>query len=272
MYEFTEEEIQRYSRHILLREVGAGGQERIRRGSVLVVGAGGLGSPAAMYLAAAGVGRIGIADADRVDYSNLQRQLLHATPDVGRPKVESARDRLRAINPGVRVEAHEARFCAANALELVGGYDFVIDGTDNFTAKFLINDACVMAGKPFAHGGVLRFEGQAFTHLPGTSCLRCLYGAAPPPGAVPTCAQAGVLGPVAGMIGAVEAAEALKYLTGAGEPLTDRLLTLDALAMQFHTIAMRRDAGCPVCGSRPTVTALADEHAGDGVRRAVIRK
>ena len=258
MFDFTEEELVRYSRHILLQDVGVEGQERIRQGRVLIVGAGGLGSPVALYLAAAGVGTIGIIDGDVVDLSNLQRQVIHTTDDVGRPKVESARAKIERINPHVKVVTYHDFLRADNALDIIADYDFVVDGTDNFPVKFLINDACVMAGKPFSHGGILRFEGQTFTHLPGTACYRCLFPAPPPPGLVPTCSQAGVLGAIAGMLGTIQAAEVLKYLTGVGELLTDRLLTFNAKTMDFRKIRTQRHDGCPLCGSHPTVTRLVD--------------
>ncbi len=257
-FDFTEEELLRYSRHILLGDVGVEGQERIRQGRVLVVGAGGLGAPVALSLAAAGVGAIGIVDGDVVDLSNLQRQIIHFTADVGRPKVLSARDKIVALNPNVRVETHELFLSADNAADIISRYDFVVDGTDNFPVKFLINDACVMAGKPFSHGGILRFEGQTFTHVPGTACYRCLFPSPPPVGAVPTCSQAGVLGAIAGMLGTIQAAEALKWLTGVGQLLTDRLLTFNALTMHFRTIRTRRHDGCPLCGRAPTVSSLVD--------------
>lgn len=255
---FTEEEVQRYSRHILLQDVGVEGQEKIRRGSVLIVGAGGLGAPVAFYLAAAGIGTIGIADGDVVELSNLQRQVIHFTPDVGKHKAESAREKIKLLNPHVQVDVYKEFLTAGNALDIIRKYDFVVDGTDNFPAKYLINDACVLAGKPFSHGGILRFQGQTFTHLPGTACYRCLFDVPPPPGAVPTCSQAGVLGAVAGMLGTIQAAEVLKYLTGVGELLTDRLLTFDARSMDFHTIAIQRHDACPLCGTHPTVIGLAD--------------
>ena len=258
MFDFTEEEFQRYSRHILLQDVGVEGQEKIRSGKVLVVGAGGLGSPIALYLAAAGVGTIGIVDGDVVDLSNLQRQIIHFTPDVGRPKVESAKEKIEQLNPNVKVITHKEFLMADNALDIVKDYDFVVDATDNFPVKFLINDACVMAGKPFSHGGILRFEGQTFTHLPGTTCYRCLFPAPPPANAVPTSSQAGVLGAIAGMLGTIQAAEVLKYLTGVGELLTDRLLSFNARTMDFRTIKTKRHDGCPLCGSHPTVTGLVD--------------
>ena len=258
MYDFTEEELLRYSRHILLKDVGVEGQEKIRNGKVLVVGAGGLGAPIALYLAAAGVGTIGIMDGDVVDLSNLQRQVIHFTGDVGHPKVESARDKMLAINPNVKVNTIREFLMSDNALDIIKDYDFIVDGTDNFPVKFLINDACVMAGKPFSHGGILRFEGQTFTHLPGTACYRCLFKSPPPANAVPTCSQAGVLGAIAGMLGTIQAAETLKYLTGVGELLTNKLLTFNAKTMDFRKINTRRQASCAICGDNPTITELID--------------
>lgn len=258
MYDFTEEELLRYSRHILLKDVGVEGQEKIRNGKVLVVGAGGLGAPVALYLAAAGVGTIGIVDGDVVDLSNLQRQVIHFTGDVGHPKVESARDKMLAINPNVKVNTIREFLMSDNALDIIKDYDFIVDGTDNFPVKFLINDACVMAGKPFSHGGILRFEGQTFTHLPGTACYRCLFKSPPPANAVPTCSQAGVLGAIAGMLGTIQAAETLKYLTGVGELLTNKLLTFNAKTMDFRKINTRCQASCAICGDNPTITELID--------------
>lgn len=258
MYDFTEEELLRYSRHILLKDVGVEGQEKIRNGKVLVVGAGGLGAPVALYLAAAGVGTIGIVDGDVVDLSNLQRQVIHFTGDVGHPKVESARDKMLAINPNVKVNTIREFLMSDNALDIIKDYDFIVDGTDNFPVKFLINDACVMADKPFSHGGILRFEGQTFTHLPGTACYRCLFKSPPPANAVPTCSQAGVLGAIAGMLGTIQAAETLKYLTGVGELLTNKLLTFNAKTMDFRKINTRRQASCAICGDNPTITELID--------------
>ena len=258
MYDFTEEELLRYSRHILLKDVGVEGQEKIRNGKVLVVGAGGLGAPVALYLAAAGVGTIGIVDGDVVDLSNLQRQVIHFTGDVGHPKVESARDKMLAINPNVKVNTIREFLMSDNALDIIKDYDFIVDGTDNFPVKFLINDACVMAGKPFSHGGILRFEGQTFTHLPGTACYRCLFKSPPPANAVPTCSQAGVLGAIAGMLGTIQAAETLKYLTGVGELLTNKLLTFNAKTMDFRKINTRCQASCAICGDNPTITDIID--------------
>ncbi|MDR3252019.1 MAG: HesA/MoeB/ThiF family protein [Tannerella sp.] len=254
--DFTPEQIERYSRHILLQDIGVEGQEKISQGRVLVIGAGGLGAPILLYLAAAGVGTIGIIDGDVVDLSNLQRQVIHFTPDVGKPKVESAKEKIDLINPEVNVITYHTLFSSDNALEIIRDYDFIIDGTDNFPVKFLINDACVFAGKPFSHGGILRFDGQTITHLPGTACYRCVFNAPPPPNAVPTCSQAGVLGAIAGMLGTIQAAEALKYLTGVGELLTNRLLTFNAKTMQFRTVNVRHNHKCPVCGEHPTITEL----------------
>jgi molybdopterin/thiamine biosynthesis adenylyltransferase len=258
MFDFTEEDLQRYSRHILLQDVGVEGQEKIRNGKVLVVGAGGLGAPVALYLAAAGVGTIGIVDGDVVDLSNLQRQVIHFTPDVNRPKVQSAKEKIQLINPNVKVNTYQEFLAADNALDIIKDYDFIVDGTDNFPVKFLINDACVMAGKPFSHGGILRFEGQTFTHLPGTACYRCMFIAPPPAGSVPTCSQAGVLGAIAGMLGTIQAAETLKYLTGVGQLLTNQLLTFNAKTMDFRKIKTHQNAHCPLCGEHPTVTQLID--------------
>ena len=253
MYDFSEEELLRYSRHILLQDVGVEGQEKINNAKVLVVGAGGLGAPVSLYLAAAGVGTIGIIDGDVVDLSNLQRQVIHFTKDVDTPKVLSAKEKMLAINPNIKVNAIQDLLMADNAFDIIKEYDFVVDGTDNFPVKFLINDACVMAGKPFSHGGILRFEGQTFTHVPGSACYRCLFGAPPPPNAVPTCSQAGVLGAIAGMLGTIQAAETLKYITGVGE-----LLTFNAKTMDFRKINTRHSSHCKLCGDNPTITELID--------------
>jgi molybdopterin/thiamine biosynthesis adenylyltransferase len=256
--DFTEEQIQRYSRHILLSDVGVEGQEKISNGKVLIIGAGGLGAPIALYLAAAGVGTIGIIDGDVVDLSNLQRQVIHFTPDVDKPKVISAKEKINLINPDVKVITYQQLFTAENAFDIIKDYDFIVDGTDNFPVKFLINDACVLAKKPFSHGGILRFEGQTLTYVPGTTCYRCLFHSPPPPNAVPTCSQAGVLGAIAGMLGTIQAAEVLKYLTGVGDLLTNRLLTFNAKTMDFRTIKSTPTETCPVCGNHPTVTTLVD--------------
>ena len=235
----NDEQIERYSRHIILQGVGGEGQEKLLNGKVLIIGAGGLGAPVALYLAAAGVGHIGIIDADIVDISNLQRQVIHFTPDIGRPKVESAKEKMNQINPDVQVTTYYDLFTKDNALEILKDYDFVIDGTDSFPSKFLINDACVIAKKPFSHGGILRFDGQTMTHIPGTASYRCVFKSPPPAGAVPTCSQAGVFGAVAGMLGTIQAAEAIRYLTGVGDLLTNRLLIFDALNMKFRTVDVK---------------------------------
>jgi molybdopterin/thiamine biosynthesis adenylyltransferase len=257
---FTEEQIERYSRHIILKEVGGKGQKRLLDGSVLIIGAGGLGSPAALYLAAAGVGTIGIADADVVDISNLQRQVIHHTPDLGKPKVDSAREKMEAINPDVSVVSHHGWVKAENISRMIADYDFVIDGTDNFAAKFLINDACVLAGKPYSHGGILHFIGQTMTVLPGQSpCYRCIFPDPPPPGAIPTCAQAGVIGVLPGVIGTIQATEAIKFLLGVGKLLAGRLLVYDAEGMDFYASPIARNRRCPICGENPSITELRDE-------------
>jgi len=257
---FTDDQVERYSRHIILREVGGKGQQKLLNGRVMIIGAGGLGSPAALYLAAAGVGTIGIADPDLVELSNLQRQIIHHTSDVGSLKVQSAREKIVSINPDVTVNCYHAWINAANIAGVIGDYDFVIDGTDNFAAKFLINDACVMAGKPYSHGGILQFIGQIMTVLPGDSaCYRCLFPSPPPPGAIPSCAEAGVIGVLPGVIGTLQATEAIKYLLGVGELLCDRMLIYDALGNDFSKVAVARNPGCPVCGEKPTITELRDE-------------
>jgi molybdopterin/thiamine biosynthesis adenylyltransferase len=256
--EFTEDQIQRYSRHIILQDVGVEGQEKISNGKVLIVGAGGLGAPVALYLAAAGVGTIGIIDGDVVDLSNLQRQVIHFTADVNKAKVISAKEKINQLNPDVNVITYQELLTASNAMEIIKDYDFVVDGTDNFPVKFLINDACVMAGIPFSHGGILRFDGQTITYVPGSACYRCIFQAPPPANAVPTCSQAGVLGAIAGILGTIQAAEVLKYLTGVGDLLTDRLLTFNAKRMEFRTINVKHNHRCAVCGDHPTITELID--------------
>ncbi|MBI5150195.1 MAG: molybdopterin-synthase adenylyltransferase MoeB [Candidatus Omnitrophica bacterium] len=259
--DFTQEQLKRYSRHILLPDVGREGQEKIRQGKVLIIGIGGLGSPAALYLAAAGVGTLGLVDGDAVELSNLQRQVIHFTPDLKKPKVVSAKEKIAAMNPDVAVVTYPEKVTAANILRIISDrdYDFIIDGTDNFPAKFLINDACVLAQKPFSHGGILRFEGQTMTYVPGHACYRCLFDAPPPLNAVPSCAEAGVLGAVAGMLGTIQATEALKYLIAKGELLADRLLIFNALNMYFRTVTLKRNPACPVCGDNPTITKPFDE-------------
>jgi len=255
----AQEETVRYARHLLLPEVGLEGQRKLRAARVLVIGAGGLGSPVALYLAAAGVGTIGLVDFDEVDATNLQRQILHGTADIGRPKLDSARDRLGALNPHVSVEGISERLTSANAMEVIEAYDLVIDGTDNFPTRYLVNDACVLLGKPNVYGSIFRFEGQASVFWAERGpCYRCLFAEPPPPGMVPSCAEGGVLGVLPGMIGTIQAAEALKLLLGIGESLVGRLLMLDALRMRFREIRLRRDPGCPVCGENPTVRELID--------------
>ena len=256
----TDEQIERYSRHIILKEIGVKGQKKLLDAKVLIIGAGGLGAPAAMYLAAAGVGTIGIVDADDVDLSNLQRQIIHATADVGKAKVKSAEETMNAMNPDVTVKPYRMFVDSTNIRELVREYDFIIDGTDNFPAKFLINDACVMEKKPFSHAGIIRFKGQLMTYIPGRGpCYRCVFKAPPPKDAVPTCKQAGVIGAMGGVIGSLQAMEAVKYIVGVGENLVGRLLTYDALKNDFHSIKLPpADGTCPVCGEHPSITELID--------------
>jgi adenylyltransferase/sulfurtransferase len=259
MIDFTENQLERYSRHILLDDVGIEGQEKLLTAKVLIVGAGGLGCPAALYLAAAGVGTIGIVDNDCVEVSNLQRQIAHFTKDINIPKVESAAEKMYAINPDITVKTYKDFLCADNINSIIAGYDFVIDGTDNFPTKFLVNDACVLKGIPFSHGGILRFNGQTMTVVPGESaCYRCSFREPPPPDAVPSCAQAGVLGAIAGMLGTIQATEALKYITDVGELLTNRLLTFDARTLAFRNINLARQKSCPLCGEEPSITQLVD--------------
>jgi adenylyltransferase/sulfurtransferase len=253
----TPEELIRFSRHLTLAEVGVAGQERLKAGRVLCVGAGGLGSPAALYLAAAGVGTIGLVDFDVVDVTNLQRQVLYTTEDIGRPKLEAAAARLRAMNPHVTVVPHPVTLDASNALELISAYDVILDGTDNFTARYLVNDACVLAGRPNAYGSIFRFEGQASVFAAkGGPCYRCLHPEPPPPGLVPSCAEAGVLGVLPGIIGTIQATEAIKLLVGIGEPLIGRFVIYDALRMRFRELKLQKDPECAVCGSHPTIREL----------------
>ena len=259
-------ELQRYGRHLTLPGVGREGQQRLKAASVLVVGAGGLGSPLLMYLAAAGVGRLGLVDFDRVEKSNLQRQVLYGQRDVGRRKLKAAEERLAQINPHVRVERHGVRLSSENALEIIEGYDLVADGTDNFPTRYLVNDACVLAGVPNVYGSVFRFEGQVSVFATeGGPCYRCAYPTPPPPGQVPSCAEGGVLGVLPGLVGSVQATEAVKVLLGLGEPLVGRLLLIDALATDFRTLALRKNPDCPVCSSEPTVTELVDYEAFCGL-------
>jgi sulfur-carrier protein adenylyltransferase/sulfurtransferase len=260
-------EVARYSRHLIMPEVGIEGQQRLKASSVLLIGAGGLGSPLALYLAAAGVGRIGLVDFDVVDFSNLQRQIIHGTPDVGRPKLQSAKDRIQAINPEVRLDLYETRLTSANALQIFEPYDIVIDGTDNFPTRYLTNDACVLLKKPNVYGSIFRFDGQASVFWPPHGpCYRCLYPEPPPPGEVPSCAEGGVLGILPGLVGCIQATEAVKLLLGKGSPLVGRLLLYDALEMKFQEFKVRRNPSCPACGDRPTVTKLIDYEQFCGVR------
>ena len=262
----SNQEVERYSRHLIMPEVGMDGQLKLKAASVLCIGVGGLGSPVAMYLAAAGVGRLGVVDFDVVDYSNLQRQIIHGTPDVGRSKLESARDKLVAINPEVTIDMHEMALSSSNAFDVLGDYDIVVDGTDNFPTRYLVNDACVLLRKPNVFGSIFRFEGQVsvFATEQGP-CYRCLYPEPPPPGLVPSCAEGGVLGILPGVIGTIQATETVKLIIGVGEPLINRFMIYDALLMKFRELKLRRDPDCPVCGDRPTVTQLIDYEQFCGV-------
>jgi adenylyltransferase/sulfurtransferase len=267
--ELSNEEIARYSRHLIMPEVALDGQKQLKAAKVLTVGTGGLGSPLALYLAAAGVGTIGIVDFDVVDESNLQRQIIHGTSDVGRPKVESAYDRLEDINPNVEVRVHEEALTSENALEIFEDYDVIVDGTDNFPTRYLVNDACVLLGKPNVYGSIFRFEGQASVfYAEEGPCYRCLYPEPPPPGLVPSCAEGGVLGILPGAIGTIQATETVKLILGIGEPLIGRLLLYDALGMSFREMKLRKDPNCPVCGESPTVTGLIDYQEFCGIPQA----
>jgi molybdopterin/thiamine biosynthesis adenylyltransferase/rhodanese-related sulfurtransferase len=267
--ELSNEEIARYSRHLIMPEVALDGQKKLKQARVLTIGAGGLGAPLAMYLAAAGVGTLGIVDFDVVDESNLQRQIIHGTSDIGRPKMESARDRINDINPNVHVEAYEEALSSENALEIFKDFDVIVDGTDNFPTRYLVNDACVLTGKPNVYGSIFRFEGQAsvFWAKEGP-CYRCLYPEPPPPGLVPSCAEGGVLGILPGAIGTIQATETVKLILGIGEPLVGRLLLYDALGMSFREMKLRKDPNCPVCGENPSVTELIDYQEFCGIPQA----
>jgi molybdopterin/thiamine biosynthesis adenylyltransferase/rhodanese-related sulfurtransferase len=266
--ELSREEIARYSRHLIMPEVTIDGQRKLKQGSVLLVGAGGLGSPAALYLAAAGVGRLGILDFDVVDESNLQRQIVHDTSWIGKPKLESAKARLNGLNPHVSVETHPTALDSSNALQIMASYDVIVDGTDNFETRYLTNDACYLLKKPNVYGSIFRFEGQASVFWPDRGpCYRCLYPEPPPPGLVPSCAEGGVLGILPGVVGGIQATEALKILLGIGEPLVGRLLLYDALGMRFEELKLRRDPKCPLCGESPTIKELQDYAAFCGVGR-----
>ena len=263
----SNEEVLRYSRHLIMPEVGMDGQLKLKRAKVLCVGTGGLGAPLGLYLAAAGVGHIGIVDFDVVDRTNLQRQILFSSADIGRRKTEAAADRLHGLNPDIQITAHETRLTSENALELLKSYDIIVDGTDNFPTRYLVNDACVLLNKPNVYGSIFRFEGQvSIFGYPQGPCYRCLYPEPPPPGLVPSCAEGGVLGVLPGIVGAIQAAEALKLIIGKGEPLVGRLLLFDALAMRFRELKLRKNPDCPACGVHPTVTRLIDYAEFCGVR------
>ncbi len=259
--DFTNEQLERYSRHIILKQVGVKGQKKLLGGKVLIIGTGGLGAPAAVFLAAAGTGTIGLVDFDAVELSNLQRQIIHQIKDIGKPKVISGKETIEEMNPDVKVVTYQEWVNSGNIIDIIRDqdYDFIIDGTDNFPAKFLINDACVLAKKPFSHAGIIRFEGQTLTYVPGQGpCYRCIFNNPPPPDAVPTCKQAGVLGVMGGIIGTIQATEAIKYILGVGELLTGQLLTYDALHMNFRKIKLPYNEKCQVCGKTPCITGLID--------------
>jgi adenylyltransferase/sulfurtransferase len=263
----SKEEVLRYSRHLIMPEVGMEGQLKLKKAKVLCIGTGGLGAPLGLYLAAAGVGRIGLVDFDTVDFTNLQRQVLFGTSDVGRPKIMAAADRLRNLNPEIQIDAYEAQLTSENALELFKDYDIIVDGTDNFPTRYLVNDACVILGKPNVYGSIFRFEGQITVFgYPDGPCYRCLYPEPPPPGLVPSCAEGGVLGVLPGIVGTIQAAETLKLIIGKGQPLVGRLLLFDALAMKFRELKLRKNPECPVCGEHPTVTKLIDYVQFCGIR------
>ncbi len=262
----TPQQVNRYSRHIIMPQVGSKGQRSLIDAKVLIVGAGGLGSPVAVYLTLAGVGTVGIVDFDTVDLSNLQRQILHQQSDVGRPKVESARETLENYNSDVNVVVHEAPLTSENAMEIISQYDVIVNGADNFPARYLVNDAAYLCGKPLVDGSILLFDGQASVFIPGQGCYRCLFPAPPPPGAVPSCAEAGVLGALPGMVGSIQAVETIKLIIGAGEPLAGRLLIIDALSMDFRSVKLRRNKECPLCGDNPSIDELIDYVAFCGLQ------
>ena len=263
----SKEEVQRYSRHLIMPEVGMEGQLKLKRARVLTIGTGGLGAPLGLYLAAAGVGHLGLVDFDVVDSSNLQRQVTFTTADVGKPKSEAAKARLSALNPAIEIVSYETRLTSDNALELFRDYDIIVDGTDNFPTRFLVNDACVLLGKPNVYGSIFRFEGQATVFgYPGGPCYRCLYPEPPPPGLVPSCAEGGVLGVLPGIVGSIQAMETIKLILGAGEPLVGRLLLFDALAMRFRELKLKRNPDCPMCGDHRTITKLIDYEEFCGIR------
>jgi len=261
----TPDQVKRYSRHIIMGDVGSKGQRALMGSKALIIGAGGLGSPSAIYLSLAGVGTVGIVDFDVVELSNLQRQVLHHTADVGRPKVQSAVDNIKAYNPDVNVVVHETRLESDNAMEIISQYDLVINGADNFATRYLVNDACYLLNKPLVDGSILIFDGQATVFLPGEGCYRCLFPSPPPPGMVPNCAEAGVLGALTGLVGSIQATEALKYFLGIGESLSSRLLLIDALSMTFREVRLKKNPKCPLCGDNPTVTELIDYEVFCGI-------
>ena len=261
----TPDQVKRYSRHIIMGDVGSKGQRALMQSKALIIGAGGLGSPSAIYLSLAGVGTVGIVDFDVVELSNLQRQVLHHTSDVGRPKVQSALDNIKAYNPDVNVVLHETRLESDNAMDIIRQYDLVINGADNFATRYLVNDACYLLNKPLVDGSILIFDGQATVFLPGQGCYRCLFPSPPPPGMVPNCAEAGVLGALTGLVGSIQATEALKHFLGIGESLSSRLLLIDALSMSFREVRLKRNPNCPLCGENPSVTELIDYEVFCGV-------
>ena len=261
----TPDQVKRYSRHIIMGDVGSKGQRALMQSKALIIGAGGLGSPSAIYLSLAGVGTVGIVDFDVVELSNLQRQVLHHTNDVGRPKVQSALDNIKAYNPDVNVVLHETRLESDNAMDIIEQYDLVINGADNFATRYLVNDACYLLNKPLVDGSILIFDGQATVFLPGQGCYRCLFPSPPPPGMVPNCAEAGVLGALTGLVGSIQATEALKHFLGIGESLSSRLLLIDALSMSFREVRLKRNPNCPLCGENPSVTELIDYEVFCGV-------
>ena len=265
---FTPEQAVRYSRHVILPEIGGVGQRKLLNAKVVLIGAGGLGSPAALYLAAAGVGTMGVVDFDAVDLSNLHRQIIHGHANIGRSKVDSARNRLADVNPDVRVVPHEEPLTSENAFDILGQYDIVVNGCDNFATRYLVNDAAYLLKKPLVDGSIFRFDGQATVFMPGQGCYRCLFPTPPPPGAVPSCAEAGVLGALPGIIGVIQATETIKLILGLGEPLVNRLLLYDALSMEFREVKIRRDPDCPLCGDKPSITELIDYEAFCGAPMA----
>jgi adenylyltransferase/sulfurtransferase len=268
MIEFTDEQIERYSRHIMLPEVGGSGQQKMLEARVLLLGAGGLGSPAAYYLAAAGIGNLGIVDFDQVDLSNLQRQIIHSTERIGMLKTESAKKTIQALNPDVNVTLYNEKMDSSNIMSLIKDYDYVVDGSDNFPTRYLVNDACVMKNKTLIHGSIYRFEGQVTVFKPGDGpCYRCLYPEPPPPGMVPNCQEGGVLGVLAGVIGNLQVVEVLKLILGIGKPLVGKLLIYDALNTEFRSLRLRRDANCPICGEKPTIKELVDYEEFCGLQR-----